>query len=128
MSLCIETIFVNRQEFMRWYESKLDNAVITDIDYDQCLHCMIGNKVILFNRGKFPILFKDDSERSKTGLMLEFKDGKIAGINFCRVFLNTTNKAVFECRGEKVKEFIEQGLSKNEAIRKAIAIAPADLF
>lgn len=123
-----ETIIVNKQKFMEWYLSKLDNATITDVDFDQCLHCMIGNKVVLFNRGLFPITFKDSWERSKVGLMLELEGDKISGISFCRVFLRTTNKPVFECMGEKIKEYMAQGLTTKEAIKKSSTISPADLI
>ena len=123
-----KTIFVNREDFIKWYENELKDAIITDIDYDQCIQCMIGNKVVLFNSGRFPISFTDNSERSKTGLMLDIQEGKIIGLNFCRGLLKTDNKDVFECRGEKIKEYISQGMSVDEAIRKAIDLSPDDLF
>ncbi len=62
---------------------------------------MIGNKVVLFNGGKFPRVIKDVSERSKTGLMLEIEDDKIIGINFCYVFAKTENLYQFECNQKK---------------------------
>ena len=109
---------VNRQKFLTWYKRKLENTTITDIDYDQCLHCSIGNPVVLFNLGKFPREEKDYSARSKTGLMLNIKDNKIKEIKFCFVFLKADNKCGFEVDGEKVKAYIAQGLSIDEAIKK----------
>ena len=64
-----------------------------------------GSPVVLFNGGNFPRVIKDSSERSKTGLMLEFIDGKIATLKFCYVFANNENKYVFECNIERMKEF-----------------------
>lgn len=107
---------------MNWYKHKLENTTITDIDYDQCLHCSIGNPVVLFNHGKFPREEKDYSARSKTGLMLNIKDNKIAEIKFYFVFLKTENKCCFEVDGEKIKAYIEQGLSIDEAIQKVTGL------
>ena len=49
-----EIIEVGKQEFITWYGAKLESTTITDIAYDQCLFCSIGNTVILLNKGKFP--------------------------------------------------------------------------
>jgi len=111
-------LIVNKQQFLRWYKTKIENTEITGIDYDQCLHCSIGNPVILFNQGKFPRNENDPSARSKTGLMLNINDNKITEIKFCYVFLETENKCGFEVNGEKIKALIAQGLSVDEAIYK----------
>ena len=124
----LDTIEVDKREFIKWYKDKLDSTTVTTIDYDQCILCATGNSVVLFNSGKFPRAIIDDSERSKTGLMLNIKNGKINDIRFCFSFLKTENRNVFECRGEKIKEYIKQGLSTSEAIKKARGIAATDLF
>lgn len=62
-----------------------------------------------------------------TGLAFDFKNDKIIRIKFCFTFLKTENKYVFQCRGEKIQEFIEQGLSETEAIQKALNISALDL-
>ena len=82
----LETQDANKEQFIKWFGQKIEKIPITKIDFDQCLHCMIGNKVVLFNDGMFPRIVKDISERSKTGLMLDIKDGKIFEIAFCYVF------------------------------------------
>ncbi len=118
----LETIEVNKKEFLKWYGAKLESTTITNIAYDQCLLCAIGNTVILFNNGKFLRIIKEDSdlsEQSKVGLMLEIKDEKISHIKFCFTFLKTENKAVFECIGRKVGKYIEQGFSTLDAIKMA---------
>ena len=124
----LDTIVVSKKEFLKWYKEKLDAVTIEYIDYDQCMFCRIGNTVVLFNHGLFSITFKHNWERSRVGLMIEVQDNKISEVNFCRVFLNTTNKAVFECRAEKIEEYIAQGLTKEQAIKKSLALAPTDLI
>lgn len=93
----LETQDANKEQFIKWFVQKLESATIDKVAFDQCLHCIIGNKVILFNDGKFPRVIKDVSERSKTGLMLEIEEDKIVGINFCYVFAKTENLYQFEC-------------------------------
>ena len=123
-----EIIDANKNEFVKWYKTKLDKTPITSIDYDQCLHCHIGNSVVIFNDGNFPRKIKDCSERSKTGLMVDAKDNKIITLKFCFVFLKTENKYDYECTNDKVNELVKQGLSFNEAYKKVTGIDPSDVF
>ncbi len=115
-------LIVAKQIFLEWYETKLESTEITEIDHDQCIHCSIGNPVVLFNLGKFPREEKDSSTRSKTGLMLNIKDTKITEIKFCFVFLKTENKCGFEVDGERIKALMAQGLSIDEAIYKVTGL------
>ncbi len=115
---------VGKQAYLTWYMRKLETTAITSIQYDQCLHCVIGNPVILFNDGEFPRREMDGSARSKTGLMFTLKDEKIIEIKFCFVFLKSDNKYLFEVNGEKIKQYIAQGVPVNEAIEKVIGSKP----
>lgn len=124
----LDTIEVPKEEFLRWYKEKLDSAVIESIDYDQCLLCLLGNPVVIFNNGKFPRQPKDSGEKAKTGLALNIKGNKIIEMGFCHTFLKNENKHVFEIRGEKIKEYVNQGFSTEEAIAKSRAIPTNDLF
>jgi hypothetical protein len=117
----LDTIEVQREEFLEWYKKKLDATTIESIEYDQCLLCLLGKPVVLFNNGKFPRQVKDSSERAKTGLVLNIRDSKIIEMGFCYTFLRTENKNVFETTGEKIGKYIEAGIPKKEAITKAIA-------
>jgi len=117
----LDTIEVPREEFLAWYKEKLATIPIESIDYDQCLLCLFGKPVVLFNNGNFPRQAKNSSERRKTGLALNIKSKKIFEIAFCYTFLKTENKFVFEVTGEKIKKYIEDGLSQEEAIAKGVA-------
>ena len=113
----LEIVHANKEEFINWYEAKLNSTPITDIVYDQCLHCHIGNSVVIFNDGKFPRTIKDISERSKTGLMIDAKEGKIITLKFCFVFLKTENNYQVECIMERFKQLRKEGLSFDEAYK-----------
>ena len=93
----LETQEANKAQFIKWFRQKLKRVVIYKVDFDQCLYCMIGNKVVLFNDGKFPRTIQHNYERSKTGLMLEMDADKISSISFCFVFAKTENLYQFEC-------------------------------
>jgi len=94
----LETLEVGKSEFLEWIWVQRMYSTVHKVDYDQCLHCSIGAPVVLFNNGLFPRLVKDFSERSKTGLMLDTKDGLIHSIKFCYVFVKTENKCMFELK------------------------------
>lgn len=114
-----DSVDVGKKEFLAWYKLKLQQNPITDIEFDQCIHCSVGDCVIIFNDGKFPRTLKDSSERSKTGLKLEVKDCKITELKFCYVFLKTQNKYEFECVSDKMRVLMKDaGLSFDEAYER----------
>lgn len=119
-----ETIEVNKNEFLKWYKTKLNTMPITKITYDQCMFCSIGNSVVIFNDGQFPRTIKDSSERSKTGIMIDIKDHKIITLKFCFLFLNTENRYKFECTLIEINELEKQGLSYNEAYKQVKGFDP----
>lgn len=122
----LETQEVGKHEFIKWYGMKLQETEITSIAYDRCLFCFIGNRVVLFNDGQFPRIVKDDSERSKTGIMLDIQDGLISTLKFCYLFAVVDNKFVFECRIDRIKEFQGQGMSYQEAFKEVLGIYPQE--
>jgi hypothetical protein len=98
-----EIVVSNKASFINWLSSSFDEFVFvndgkTKLNYvlDQCLHCKIGNPVIILENGKFPVFTRDLADREKCGLMLEFEDNLISGITFCFVFLHTDNPYLFE--------------------------------
>ena len=102
--------------------------MLLKIDYDNCIHCSIGNPVVLFNNGLFPRDIKDVSERSKTGLMLRIEHNKIIEIKFCYAFAVTENKYVFDCKMAKIKEYEAKGFSYKEAFGIVNKIGLKDLL
>lgn len=113
---------VDRSSFIEWYKGKLEAISITDIEYDQCVHCELGKPVVLFNKGKFPKNLRESHERSKAGLMLKIKNSKIIEIKFCYIFLKTENKYVFECQGEEMKKLIKGGMTPDQAIERVTGL------
>ena len=119
----LNTIETDKAGFLSWLIQRLSNAEILSIACNQCLHCRIGNPVVLFNDGQFPRLPQDSSERSKTGLMLEIQNGKIQEIAFCYTFVEGENKYLFEINTEKIKKLVARGFTFDEAY-KVIVDAP----
>ena len=98
-----ETIISNKNGFITWLnncfvEFTSANEDQTQLDYtiDQCLHCRVGNPVIIINNGRFPVFTRNSWDREKIGLMLEFNDEMISDITFCGFFLKTDNPFHFE--------------------------------
>lgn len=95
---------VNKEEFLSWYQSKLFKTKIEEINYDHCAGCKYGERVVLFNNGRFPRETKEPSEKFKSGLKFVFDGNLISKISFCSHFLKTENKFVSECQEEDVIE------------------------
>ena len=113
-----ELIEVSKEEFLIWYQNKLQEVTIVEHHYDQCIGCSFGKQVVLFNNGAFPRIQKDTSDRSKTGFIIDSEDGKIIKIAFCFAFHKTDNKYIFECIGTIIKEDVNGGSSYKEALEK----------
>lgn len=98
-----ETIISNKNGFVRWLKDCFDEYTTVNEDckkleytIDQCLHCRVGNPVIIIGNGRFPVFTRNSWDREKIGLMLEFKDEMISDITFCGLFLQTDNPFHFE--------------------------------
>jgi hypothetical protein len=112
----LETYDVTKTVFLDWYATKLNQTPISTISFDQCLHCQIGARVVLFNDGTFPRKLKDSSERVKAGFKVDSSEGKIVNLKFCFVFLETENKYKFECEIDRIKAHMGSGLSIPEIL------------
>jgi hypothetical protein len=100
-----ERIGANKSDFLKWLSDCIDEFLFvnedrTKLEYtiDQCLYCRIGNPVIIFENGRFPVFSRDLGDREKCGLMLEFKDNLVSDISFCFMFVKTDNPYLFEKR------------------------------
>lgn len=98
-----EIILTNKVNFLNWLSDCIDEFLFVNeernqLNYiiDQCIYCRIGNPVIIFENGRFPVFTRDPWQREKCGLMLEFDDNLISGITFCFLFLKTDNPFLFE--------------------------------
>ena len=96
-------ISANKANFIIWLSNCFDGFLSANEDrkqlrytIDQCLHCRIGNPVIILENGKFPVFTEDLGDREKCGLMLEFDNYLVSGITFCFLFLKTDNPYLFE--------------------------------
>jgi hypothetical protein len=103
-----DIIISNKVNFINWLSNCIDEFIFVNeernrLNYimDKCLHCRIGNPVIIFENGRFPVFTRDPWQREKCGLMLEFDDNLVSGITFCFVFLKTDNPYLFEKKCSK---------------------------
>lgn len=98
-----EIVKADKATFLNWLTICMDEFLYVNdesnkLNYiiDRCIHCKIGNPVIIFEKGRFPVFTRDPWQREKCGLMLEFEGDIISGITFCFVFLKTENPYLFE--------------------------------
>jgi hypothetical protein len=112
----LEIIEARKEDFINWYNAKIKVTKINDVIYDQCIGCSFGKNIVILNFGSFPRLPQEFTDKTKSGLMIESKNGKIHRIQFCFSFLKTENKAVCECVGEEYLKYMKSGFSEAEAI------------
>lgn len=105
-----ETVYANKSIFITWLgnlynDYKAINNISDKLEYtlDKCSYCRIGNPVIIFENGKFPINMKEPWEMEKCGLMLQFEDNLISGITFCYYFLTAENPYNYEGKCSRIE-------------------------
>lgn len=98
-----EIVHADKTLFLNWLSNCIDEFLFANEDrhqlnymIDQCIHCRIGNPVIILENGRFPVFTRDLGQREKCGLMLEFEGELVSGITFCFLFLKTDNPYLFE--------------------------------
>ena len=112
----LEIVDTTKEYFLKWYENKLNDTSIIEVDTDQCIGCSFGKQVVIFNKGSFPRIPQSFTEKSKSGIMIDTSNNKISKLQFCFSFLKMENKAVCDCVGEEYVKYIKQGFSEEEAI------------
>jgi hypothetical protein len=112
----LELVNASKNEFLQWYNNKLQQNPIIEVTNDQCIGCSFGNQVVIFNNGTFPRVPQDFTDKTKAGLMIEAKAGKIYRIQLCFSFLKTENKAVSDCVGAEYLKYMKAGFSEEDAI------------
>lgn len=113
----LELVDASKKEFLLWYNYKLQETIINEVTYDQCIGCSFGKQVVIFNNGTFPRVPQNFIDKTKAGLMLNISDGKISKVQFCFTFLKTENKAVCECVGAEYLKYMKAGFSEEDAIK-----------
>lgn len=111
----LEIVDAGKEEFIKWFTNKLEQTTIIKIGYDQCMHCFIGDTIVLINDGWFPLKHKEDSERSKAAIMVRIENDRIYHVKFCYVFLHAENKFMFELISSTTKEFMDEGYDFDDA-------------
>lgn len=109
-------VTANKQDFLNWYESKLLETKIDEVEFDQCIGCSFGNHVVIFNKGSFPRRPQEFTDSTKAGIMFTISDGKISKTQLCINFLKTENRTVFQCVGDEIAKNIKAGYSDAEAV------------
>ncbi len=64
----------------------------------QCLHCVTGNPIIIFDNGNFPVFSGIRGKDEKSGLVIRYAGNKITGIEFCFLAMKTENPFIYEKR------------------------------
>lgn len=100
-----EIVFSNKVGFLKWLGDRFDEFLFVNEDrsqlnyiVDRCSYCRIGNPVLIFENGRFPVFTRKFWEMEKCGLMLEFKDNLVSDISFCFIFLTAENPCNYERR------------------------------
>jgi len=107
---------VEKLEFLKWYNIKLEQVNLKSVIYDKAIIENSLNNVVIFNDGEFPKIPLDLSDKIKTGFVFNVDRGKINSIKFCDAFLKTSNSTVYDVLVENFLFCCEYGYTMEEAL------------
>lgn len=100
-----EIIISDKAEFLRWLSGCYSKFIFTgkfrsrfDFTIIQCLHCVTGNPIIVFEEGKFPVFSGDQSKKERSGFVIISDKNKITRIELCFLVLKTESPFIYEKR------------------------------
>ncbi len=64
----------------------------------QCMHCLNGNPIIIFEAGRFPVFSGSQAKNEQSGLVITSVENKITGIELCFLVMKTENPFIYEKR------------------------------
>jgi hypothetical protein len=64
----------------------------------QCMHCVSGNPIIVFEEGRFPVFSGTQTKNEKSGLVIKYDENTITGIELCFLVMKTENPFIYERR------------------------------
>lgn len=64
----------------------------------QCMHCVTGNPIIVFEEGKFPVFSGTQAKNEQSGLVIKTNENKITGIDLCFLVMKTESPFIYEKR------------------------------
>lgn len=62
----------------------------------QCMHCVTGNQIIIFEAGRFPVFSGSQAKNEQSGLVIKSFGNKITGIELCFLVMKTENPFIYE--------------------------------
>jgi hypothetical protein len=100
-----EIVISGKNEFISWlngcykkflfagrFRKKLSFTLV------QCLHCVTGNSIIVFEEGRFPVFSGNQAKNEQSGLVIKSDENKITGIELCFLIMKTESPFIYEKR------------------------------
>ena len=100
-----EIIISDRAGFLTWLSECYKRRSFTGkfrrrlrFNIIQCLHCVAGNPIIVFEEGRFPLFSGNQAKNEKSGLVIKSDENKITRIEFCFLIMKTESPYIYERR------------------------------
>lgn len=100
-----EVIISGKNEFIAWLSSCYSKFPFAgffrkrlSFTIVQCMHCVTGNPIIVFEAGRFPLFSGGQNKNEHSGLVIKSVENKITGIELCFLVMKTENPFIYEKR------------------------------
>jgi hypothetical protein len=64
----------------------------------QSLHCVTGNPIIVFEKGRFPVFYGNREKNAQNGLVIKYDENNVTGIELCLLVMKIDKPCIYEKR------------------------------
>jgi hypothetical protein len=100
-----EVVISGKNDFIAWIDSCYRKFSFSGVfrkrlsfTVVQCMHCVTGNPIIIFETGRFPVFSGAQAKNEQSGLVIKSVENKITGIELCFLVMKTENPFIYEKR------------------------------
>ena len=98
-------VISGKDEFLSWLSGCYGKLLFTgrfrrrlSFNIVQCLHCVTGNPIIVFEKGRFPVFSGTLKKNEQSGLVIKSDENKITGIELCLLVMKIEKPFIYEKR------------------------------
>ena len=101
----LKIVISGKDEFLNWLRGCYGKLMFggrfrrrLSFNIIQCLHCVTGNPIIVFEKGRFPVFSGNREKNAQNGLVIKSDENKVTGIELCLLVMKIEMPFIYEKR------------------------------
>ena len=101
----LKIVISGKDEFLRWLRGCYSKLLFggrfrrrLNFNIVRCLHCVTGNPIIVFEKGRFPVYSRTREKYAQNGLVIISDETRVTGIELCLLVKKIEKPFIYEKR------------------------------